>query len=481
MNTKNSWLIAKYFFKQKLKSKGILLLLGVFSATQIFVSVNGWNAYENQHHIREHHQEKQRKSWEDNPDKHPHRMAHFGSFAFRLQHPLSVFDSGLENYTGNAIFLEAHQQNTANFSEASFSTGLMRFGDLNLAMLLYTILPLIIFFIGYDVISREKENETLKLMILQGAEMKEIVLGKTLGLYCLVFLFLIPSFVALGSLLLLEDSGVKQEVFVRGSFLIIMYLVFFAVLSFFTVLVSAKSRSSNQSLLFLLGFWLLFFVVIPRTAQVFGAYLHPNPTRLIFKKNIAEEVKKIGDSHNPNDPYFNSIKDSVLLANNVKNVSELPFNYDGFIMAKGEEITSKLYTKHQQKLINIYGKQNRLANLLEIVNPYLAIKNISMSFSGTDFQTYHSFLLEAEKFRYNQSQLMNKLQMKYISSKAKGSEGKVNVISKEYWKNAPDFHYTYTKVSEIISKQLWSIISLFLWLFLLILGSFRFSNKIKVL
>lgn len=481
MSIKNSWLIAVHFFKRKFTNKGVLLLFFVFLIAQVYVTVNGWNAYEKQHHIREHHQVEQRKSWEDNPDKHPHRMAHFGSFAFRLQHPLSIFDSGLENYTGNAVFLEAHQQNTANFSEASFSTGLMRFGDLNLAMLLYTILPLIIFFIGYDTISKEKENQTLKLMMLQGAKIKEIFLGKTLGVLFGALLFFLPSFIALWSLLLLEDSGLQQELFTRVFVLTIMYLVFFAVLSFFTVLVSAKSNSSNQSLLRLLGFWLLFFVVIPKTAQVAGAYLHPNPTRLVFKGNINEDMKKVGDSHNPDDPYFNSIKDSVLQANNVKDISELPFNYGGFIMAKGEEITAKLYGKHQQKLIDTYEKQNELSNILAVVNPYLAIKNISMSFSGTDFKTYNSFLLKAEEFRYNQSQLMNELQMKYISSKAKGSEGKVNVISKENWKNAPDFQYNYTKVSKVVQEQLGSIISLFLWLFLLVFVSFKFSNKIKVL
>ena len=45
---------------------------------------------------------------------------------FRLKHPLSTFDFGIESYTGNAVFLEAHRQNMVNFSEAGFSTGLLR-------------------------------------------------------------------------------------------------------------------------------------------------------------------------------------------------------------------------------------------------------------------------------------------------------------------------------------------------------------------
>ena len=34
--------------------------------------------------------------------------------------PLAIFDQGIENYTGSTQFLEAHRQNSVNFSEATF-------------------------------------------------------------------------------------------------------------------------------------------------------------------------------------------------------------------------------------------------------------------------------------------------------------------------------------------------------------------------
>ena len=141
-------LITKQYYKKTFISKGLLVLLTLFLALLTYTLINSWNAFDTRHASVEHHQEESRESWESNPDKHPHRMAHFGSFVFRMQHPLSIFDTGIETYTGNSIFLEAHKQNTTNFSEASLSTGLVRFGDLNIALLLQLILPLIIFFIG---------------------------------------------------------------------------------------------------------------------------------------------------------------------------------------------------------------------------------------------------------------------------------------------------------------------------------------------
>lgn len=474
------WLIAKYFIKRKFLNKGVGLLLFVFATTQLLVIIDGWNAYEKQLHSKKHYQSEDRKSWEENPDKHPHRMSHFGSFAFRLQHPLSVFDSGLENYTGNVIYLEAHKQNTANFSEASFSTGLMRFGDLNATMLIYLILPLFLFFIGYDAVSGERENQTLKLISIQGVSRKNILLGKGTGLFLGITLFLLPSMIALSVIGILSE--VREEIVLRIVFIIFTFLIFFIILSFFTILVSAKSKSSNQSLLFLLGFWLLFFVVMPKFSQSLGSYLHPNPSKLSFQKAIENDVAKIGNSHNPNDPYFNSIRDSILKVYNVNDVTKLPFNYGGYIMGRGEAQTSSIYNKHQEKLVRKYRKQNQLSNYLSLINPYIAIKQLSMSLCGSDFETYEEFLRQAESYRYSLAQKMNKLQMDYISSNApRKTEGKINVVDKKHWKEFPAFRFKYTKILEILKKQMFAFASLALWCAFLLISIFKFHRKYSLL
>jgi len=481
MKTQVVFLIAKQFFKKTFSNKGLLALLLLFLIVLTYVTVNGWQAFEAHHHVVEHHQEQSRESWENNPDKHPHRMAHFGTFAFRQQHPLSIFDSGIESYTGNAIFLEAHRQNTANFSEASLSTGLIRFGDLNIAILLQLILPLIIFFIGYSSITSEKENGTLKIIYLQGASIKEVLLGKTLGVFFITALFFIPAFIALWSITFLETHVIHSSVLFRAVLLTFGYLLFYLILCSITVIVSGKSESSNKALLTLLGSWLLFFIIIPKTAQVVGNSLHPNLSKIAFKSAIEEEISKQGDSHNPNDPYFNQLKDSILKANNVTDVKDLPFNYSGFLMSKGEEQSAITYQKQHKKLIETYRKQNSISNSLVLLNPYLAIKNLSMSLSATDFETYVNFLLLTEDYRYKQSQHMNNLQMKFISNKAKSSEGKVHVVSKEHWKSAPKFNYEFIPVSKTMSNQLLAIISLLVWTFLGVIVMIKFYNRFKIL
>ena len=162
-------------------------------------------------------------------------------------------------------------------------------------------------------------------------------------------------------------------------------------------------------------------------------------------------------------------------------MKQLPFNYSGFLMSKGEEQTAVIYNKQHRKLIESYRKQNSITNGLVLLNPYLAIKNLSMSLSATDFDTYVSFLLQTEKYRYEQSQYMNNLQMKFISNKATSSEGKINVVKSEYWKSAPKFEYSFIAIGKTLQNQLLAIITLSVWLLITSIIMIKFSNNFKII
>ncbi|MEL7003481.1 MAG: DUF3526 domain-containing protein [Bacteroidota bacterium] len=438
-------------------------------------------SYHDQNHFRTEHQEIARESWENNPDKHPHRMAHFGSFAFRLKHPLSIFDFGIESYTGNAVFLEAHRQNTVNFSEAGFSTGLLRFGELHMAMILQLIIPLIIFFIGFPAIVADRENGTLKILLTQGSSWKEILVGRSLGLLAFAALFMIPFILTTGVLLVSEDHA-DSEAWVRLLIIIATYLGYYFILCFVSILISANCSSSKNSLLKLLGIWLFMTVLLPKMSQALGAYFHPTPSKVEFTAAIEEEVVKYGDSHNPDDPYFNNLRDSVLKAHNVTSVTDLPFNYGGLVMSEGERITANIYNKHKVRLLDLYRDQNQLTRKLAVINPYLAVKNLSMALCGTDFESYVDFQHQTEDYRYNLAQTMNELQIKYINpGKVSGSEGKQHVVSNERWKEFPDFQHDFFELGSVLQNELYSIFSIIIWLAISIVSMNYVSKNAKAI
>ncbi len=456
-------LIAQQFWKNAFKTKSIFVMMLVVAVILSYAAYSGWKSYTVQNSIRQHYQEEVRKSWENNPDKHPHRMAHFGSLAFRLKHPLAMFDFGMESFTGNVVFLEAHKQNTVNFSEASFSTGLLRFGEISMAMLLQLILPLIIFFLGFASVATERENGTLKVMLTQGASWKEILLGKSLGLMGLAMLFFIPVVVVLLVLLTINESPDKADTLLRYTGTVFAYALFFQVLCFIAVIVSAVSKSSKDALMKLLALWLVFFILLPKTTQALGSYFYPSPSKIEFETAIEKELVTVGDSHNPNDPHYKTLRDSVLTVHKVDSVEQLPFNYSGFVMREGEKISAQIYNRHLNELLKTYQKQNSLTRITAFINPYSAIRHLSMSLSGTDFESYISFQNQAEGYRYTLAQEMNELQMKFISNAKPAPGDKPITISNEHWKEFPDFKHQFVDTGTSLQNESLSIAALICW------------------
>ncbi|TDH18397.1 DUF3526 domain-containing protein [Segetibacter sp. 3557_3] len=482
MQRRNVLLIAKQFCTTTFKSGALFATLIVFGLLLAYAAITGYSNYVVQNDIRESYQHKARESWESNPDKHPHRMAHFGTFAFRTKHPLSIFDFGLESFTGSAIFLEAHKQNTVNFSEAGFSTGLLRFGEISMAMLLQVILPLIIFFLGFGAVAADRENGTLKMVLTQGASWMEIIVGKTLGLMSVSILFYTPVIIVSCVLLALTNHDeVGAEVLLRLAVITLAYFLLYWVISTIAVTVSTSSNSARQGLFKLLGLWLVFAILLPRITQAIGGTVYPGASKVEFETAIESDLIEAGDSHNPDDPHYKAIKDSVLRAHQVDSIQQLPFNYSGFIMQEGERLSAAIYNGHLQSLLQTYEKQNALANSTAWINPLAAIKVISSVFSGTDFYSYTNFQSAAERYRYRLAQEMNALQIKLIPNTKPRDNEQPFSISRDHWQAFPDFENSHVQRGVLFQNAAAALAALALWSTLTILIILRSAKKAKAI
>jgi ABC-2 type transport system permease protein len=475
-------LFARQIFTGAFTNKAVLWLLGMITVLIVYAAWSGLTIYQQQTQSRELYQKEVREHWEKMPDKHPHRMAHYGYIAFRAKHPLSFFDFGMESYTGNAVFLEAHRQNTVNFSEAGFSTGMLRFGEISMAMILQLLVPLVIFFIGFNTVATDRENGTLKILLSQGTSWKEIILGKAMGLLGIALSVLLPVIIVLivSSLLIQKTPGTAEDM-LRILWIALSYTLYFAIISIMAVVVSAMSRTAKGALVSLIGIWLLFTVILPRTAQAVGHYLYASPSSIEFATAIEKDLIKKGDSHDPNDPYYKALKDSILKVYKVDSIQQLPFNYSGFQMKEGEKISAAIYNQHLFSLLHTYEKQNNVSRILAFINPFAALRNFSMAMSGTDFHSYTRFQQQAEEYRYRLAQHMNELQIKLISNKKPGDHDKPYSISKAYWKAFPDFEFNNLSEAMVIKHELLSLAALVFWIALLWLLVAILSKKLKAI
>ncbi|RZL17530.1 MAG: MarR family transcriptional regulator [Pedobacter sp.] len=266
--------IAKQTYRTIFKNRAtfaLTMLLGLALGLATYV---GWENFKTQNNQRIHYKEMVRQQWLAKPDKHPHRMAHYGYLAFREKHELSFFDFGIESFAGVSIFLEAHKQNTLNFSEAGFSNGMLRFGEISVAMVLQLLVPLLIFFLGYNSISEERETGTLKILLCQNVSWKKLMWGKTLGIIGVCLSIFIP--LILLTILLwasLSEWKISADSALRLMVLVVCYAIYFFIIAALTVLVSAFNRSSRNALTTLLACWILFMVIMPRITQAIGYVL----------------------------------------------------------------------------------------------------------------------------------------------------------------------------------------------------------------
>ncbi|MVT09984.1 ABC transporter permease [Chitinophaga tropicalis] len=471
-------IIAFQQWKISFRNKAVPVLTLVIGLMLIMAAFSGWKIYKDQTTIRTKYSQQVREQWLNNPDKHPHRMAHYGYLVFRSKHPLSFFDFGMESFTGTSVFLEAHRQNSVNFSEAGFSTGILRFGELHIAMILQLLLPLLIFFLGFNAISAEREGNTLKVLLCQGISWPELLMGKTLGITAVTLVLYLPVILATILLwLLLSGFNISADDAIRLILLLITYLLYFMICALAAVMVSALSRTSKASLIALTGIWITLMIVLPRAVQALGAHQYPTPSRLAFETAVEEDLVKAGDSHNPNDPHYAAIKDSLLRTYKVDSVQQLPFNYGGFIMAEGERISADIYKKHQYDLIRTYESQNNFARYAAFADPYIAVKNFSMALAGTGFASYTDFQDQVEDFRYKLAQRMNRLQMDLISNDKHGSQH----ISHEHWAEMPDFRYTFRKTGAIFRHEALSIAAMLCWTAVLLILLFTITKKFRAL
>jgi len=469
--------ISNHTFQNVFKSTSSKWFILVFIGLLLFALVSAFlNLQEHQHTV-DHYSQDVRDRWESNPDKHPHRMAHYGYVAFREKYPLSFFDFGMDSYLGNAVFLEAHRQNTINFSEASLSNSLIRFGEISAALILQLLIPLLIFFWGFALIAGERESGTLRLILSQGVQWKELVLGKSLGLFLLTLTLIIPTLLV--AVVLLLWKGVGMEVFFSFGLLGLSYLIYLLVISLLTVWISASSKTSKTALIQLIGCWLFFTLMLPKLSQVTGQVFFPSPSKIEFDTAVEHELIQQGDSHNPDDPHYKGLKDSLLTAYQVTSTKELPFNYSGFIMQEGERLSTETFRRHQLQLMELYEQQQNLVKWTALINPYVSIKNLSMALSGTDFYAYRNFQHQAEEYRYNLAQTMNELQIKHISNNVTSSADKKAVLSQQYWIDFPDFQYQQLSLKEIIQNQWYSFFTLLLWVIGLTLLMLFKTKKLK--
>lgn len=461
--------VAKDEWRYWVRSKLAITVLAIgLLLTIASVVVTAFNMLELSHK-RQALQATSEQTFAEQPDRHPHRMVHYGHYAFRVPSPLGMLDPGIDAYTGNSIFLEGHRQNSAMFADQKQGTGLTNLGSLSPAFIVQVLAPLLLVLIGYSSMSREHESQTLSFILSQGTSIFTLIMGKGLALLSVVGLIVFPLAIS-GILAVVQGESLAV---VMGFLL--AYILYLCVWVLLIVLLSSALKKNSASFTALSFVWIVLCITLPRIASTTASSAVPTAGKLETDFAVIAQLRKLGDGHNANDPAFTQLRQSLLEQYDVETVEQLPINFRGAVAQASEAQLTKVLNDFAEQRMDEELAQTQISRHFGWLSPMIAIRSFSMISAGSSIETHHRFLREAEVLRFSFVQSLNKAhieQLNYIDdlNRNNGEEAWQKArISSENWQMIDDFEFALDDAAARLTRSLPAFLQLLLWIAMLLL------------
>lgn len=182
----------------------------------------------------------------------------------------------------------------------------------------------------------------------------------------------------------------------------------------------------------------------------------PRPTRIEMEAAVHAELARIGDSHDPADPYFRNFRDSVLKRYGVSQVEDLPVNYKGLVIEEGERLTSALFLSSMQRDFALQAAQGSLLDTAAMAVPLLALRSMSAALADTDRSAHERFLLAGEDYRYRLIQALNRLH----AEKVRYHDDRAQRIAADYWRALPRYRHPPSPLERTVTQRVWPALAI---------------------
>ena len=344
--------IATEEWRYWLRSSLALAVLGLFVVILVSVSLLTTLRMHAESHERAHHQADSEQTFLSQPDRHPHRMVHYGHYLFRAPMPLAIFDPGLDSVTGQTMFLEGHRQNSATFSASGSSADFGGLSWLTPALIYQFFAPLLIIVLGHGAVVREREAGALATLVAQGLSGRTLYAGKMLALLLFVLLFLVPIVV---SVLISLGSG---EQLLSAASLVGAYLVYLSIWAGLALLVSSVLHKRSSVISTLAALWLALTLVLPAVAVNVASRAEPLAGKIETELTMLTEVRDLSDGHDVDDTVYDDLQAELLQEQGAERVEDLEVNIRGILAQMAEaKLTETLNAYSERRMEAEFGDE----------------------------------------------------------------------------------------------------------------------------
>jgi ABC-2 type transport system permease protein len=318
-------------------------------------------------------------------------------------------------------------------------------GQFDLSFVIIYILPLLIIAVCFNALSQERQQGQLRLMLLQGANIKTLI---NMQILLRASLVVGPFLIISTFLLVTQQIGISLSQIVSYILIVISYTVFWLAIS---VWVISKGRTVANNAAKLMTIWLMLVIVLPAAINTSINQLYPTPSRLHYLDELrhsADEAKKA--SEKTLAAFF---QDHPELANQNKPAD--------FALKKIASINAieKSMAHLDQVFEQAKNTQQTFADNFKFLSPATLVQAQLVSLAGNDLLRHHVFMKNVERHH-------SELQVFFSSEIAKANEN--NDFSPCSGCSANATLQDLSTVPQFDSKfktqtiNLWSILALFI-------------------
>lgn len=264
-------------------------------------------------------------------------------------------------------------------------------GRFDLGFVLMSLFPLLVLALGYNLVSGDRENGTLKLALSQPIRFEQLIAGRILlrggVLAGLTVLFLTASVLIAG----VDLSA--PEVLPRLGVLLALELVYAAFWFGLAVWINARVSSSAANALTLAGLWLGITLVLPGVLNLVATSMYPVPSRI----EMISAMRNAGRSA--------QTKGSELLARYYEDHPELAPEDSG---ARAGDFATLSYAvqmeidKNVQPVLDHFDvqieKQQRFVDGFCYLSPAVMLQSAMNDLAGTSHHRYRHFVKQSDSF-----------------------------------------------------------------------------------
>lgn len=423
-------------WRERLRDWRVWLVLGLGAALAAAAATLTSLELQERLAARQTAQQAEQQRWLNQGKKYAHSAAHYGIYVFKPLSPLAAVDPGVERFVGSSVWLEAHKQNEFVYRPANDESGAARQLPLTPAFVLQVLAPLALVFLGFAAFAGERERGMLATLRISAAPLGAVAAARAAVLWCLGLLIALPAAAAAAlvqwqldaaSPFVDADSALRLGVFSAGY---AMYLACWAALM---VAVSALAGTMLRSLAVGVGLWAALTLVLPRVAVEVSQAAAPLPSVQAFRQAMEQALGE------PHDPVEEAKQKAAILAQyGVTDVKQLPINWAGLSLQRGEEHGDKIFDEHYGRLYAAMAAQSAAASVWGWLSPTVAVAGLSAAAAASDTAHHVQFVRGAEAQRRRIQRVMND----FITANPERNGQRVDADG-SLWAQVPRFDFVF--------------------------------------